>query len=57
VSNVHNSDNDKVVYWHRDLPPLDAELMLHRSRRFPVRPVRCACINNPRESVTDQKWY
>jgi hypothetical protein len=27
VSNVHNSDDDKVVYWHRDLPPLDAELV------------------------------
>ena len=27
MSNVHNSDDDKVVYWHRDLPPLDAELM------------------------------
>ena len=27
MSNVHNSDNDKVVYWHRDLPPLDAELV------------------------------
>ena len=27
VSNMHNSDAGKVVYWHRDLPPLDAELM------------------------------
>ena len=27
MSNLHNSDDGKVVYWHRDLPPLDAELM------------------------------
>jgi hypothetical protein len=27
VSEIHNSDDGKVVYWHRDLPPLDAELM------------------------------
>ena len=27
MSGAHNSDDDKVVYWHRDLPPLDAELM------------------------------
>jgi len=22
-----NNGHDKIVYWHRDLPPLDAELM------------------------------
>ena len=22
-----NSDHGKIVYWHRELPPLDAELM------------------------------
>jgi len=27
MSNLHNSDDGKVVYWHRDLPPLDAELV------------------------------
>jgi hypothetical protein len=20
-------DDDKIIYWHRDLPPVDAELM------------------------------
>ena len=24
---MHNSDDGKIIYWHRDLPPLDAELM------------------------------
>jgi len=25
--NIQNSDNGKIVYWHRELPPSDAELM------------------------------
>jgi hypothetical protein len=25
--NIENSDHEKVVYWHRELPPSDAELM------------------------------
>jgi hypothetical protein len=24
---THNTDDDKIVYWHRELPPLSAELM------------------------------
>jgi hypothetical protein len=27
VNDTHNRDADKIVYWHRELPPLDAELM------------------------------
>lgn len=24
---IHNSDDGKIVYWHRELPPFDAELV------------------------------
>ena len=24
---THNTDDDKIVYWHSELPPLSAELM------------------------------
>jgi hypothetical protein len=27
VSSSHGNRDDKIVYWHRDLPPIDAELM------------------------------
>jgi hypothetical protein len=27
VAGTHRSDDDKRVYWHRDLPPAAAELM------------------------------
>jgi hypothetical protein len=27
VNDIHNTGDGKIVYWHRDLPPLDAELM------------------------------
>lgn len=27
VTATANSSNAKVIYWHRDLPPLDAEIM------------------------------
>jgi len=27
MHDIHNTDDGKIVYWHRDLPPLDAELM------------------------------
>jgi hypothetical protein len=44
VNDIHNNDDDNVVYWHRDLPPLDAELMTERtveatSSRVPGRSV------------------
>ena len=31
VKQAHESDDNKVVYWHRELPPLDAELMSEHS--------------------------
>ena len=27
MNNIHNSEDGRIVYWHRELPPLDAELM------------------------------
>ena len=27
MKNVYSSDDLKIVYWHRELPPLDAELI------------------------------
>jgi hypothetical protein len=27
VTQLHDSRDDKIVFWHRELPPLDAELM------------------------------
>jgi hypothetical protein len=27
VNDINNSDDGKIVFWHRELPPLDAELM------------------------------
>jgi roadblock/LC7 domain-containing protein len=27
VNAIHNSDDGKIVYWHRELPPLEAELV------------------------------
>ena len=27
MNNIHNNDGGKIVYWHRELPPLDAELI------------------------------
>jgi hypothetical protein len=24
---VHTTDDNKIIYWHRELPPLDAELI------------------------------
>ena len=44
MNDIHNNDDDNVVYWHRDLPPLDAELMTERtveatSSRVPGRSV------------------
>ena len=27
MNDINNSDDGKIVFWHRELPPLDAELM------------------------------
>jgi len=27
MNDIHKNNDGKLVYWHRDLPPLDAELM------------------------------
>jgi hypothetical protein len=27
VNDIDSSNGDKIVYWHRELPPVDAELM------------------------------
>jgi hypothetical protein len=27
VTDMHQSDDSRIVYWHRELPPIDAELM------------------------------
>jgi hypothetical protein len=27
VNNNHQSDHERIVYWHRELPPLEAELI------------------------------
>jgi hypothetical protein len=40
VNDIQNTDAGKIVYWHRELPPLDTELMAEHtieatSRRVP----------------------
>jgi hypothetical protein len=27
VKDAHQGDDSKIIYWHRELPPIDAELM------------------------------
>ena len=27
MNDINNSDDGKIVFWHRELPPLEAELM------------------------------
>jgi hypothetical protein len=27
VNNHHHTEDGKIIYWHRELPPLDAELL------------------------------
>jgi hypothetical protein len=27
VNTIQNSDDRKLIYWHRELPPFDAELI------------------------------
>ena len=27
MNDIHGSAVDTIIYWHRDLPPVDAELM------------------------------